>query len=116
MKDAIKAWLVSFHGLTVYDEPRWENKTIVAPRGAYWVIEALTVRGKTVTREGPTAKVIAGKLMMMPIADLHYFGVRSEHNVSSDEVAAFDEVAISDAIMKGTGCNGWGLHSTFPYF
>jgi hypothetical protein len=76
MKDAIKDWLVTVHQMFVFDENKWNTEVTVEPRGCHWVIEAFTQQKKSIGREGPSAKLIAEKLAMIPQSDLRHFGVR----------------------------------------
>jgi hypothetical protein len=76
MKDAIKDWLVTVHHMFVFDEKKWDSEVHVEPRGCHWVVEAFTQKKQSISREGPTARLIAEKLSMMPISELRYFGVR----------------------------------------
>lgn len=76
MKDALKDWLVTVHNMFVFDERKWDNEVNVQPKGCHWVIEALTEQKKSISREGPSARLIAEKLSMMPSSDLRYFGIR----------------------------------------
>jgi hypothetical protein len=76
MKDAIKDWLVTVHHMFVFDEAKWDSEVNVEPRGCHWVVEAFTQQKRSISREGPSARLIAEKLSMMPISELRYFGVR----------------------------------------
>jgi len=75
MKDAIKEWMTAVHGMTIFNERLW-IEVVVQPRGINWVIEALTEQRKAISREGPTARAIAEKISMMPVAELRHFGAR----------------------------------------
>jgi len=76
MKDAVKDWLVTVHNMVVFDEAKWEKEVSVQPRGCYWVIESLTEQKRSIGREGPSARLIAEKLAMLPGSELRYFGLR----------------------------------------
>jgi len=76
MKDAIKDWLVSVHNMFIFNEQKWESEVSVEPKGCHWVIEALTQQKRSIGREGPSARLIAEKLAMLPCSELRYFGVR----------------------------------------
>jgi len=76
MKGAIKDWLLTVHNMYVFSEKQWDTEVSVQPKGCHWVIEALTQQKKSIGREGPTARVIAEKMSMMPGSDLHHFGIR----------------------------------------
>jgi len=76
MKDAVKDWLVTVHSMFVFDERKWEREVAVEPRGTMWVIEALTERKQSVSREGPSARIIAEKLAMCQVSQLRHFGLR----------------------------------------
>eukprot|EP00929_Paragymnodinium_shiwhaense_P030673 TRINITY_DN17346_c0_g1_i1.p1 TRINITY_DN17346_c0_g1~~TRINITY_DN17346_c0_g1_i1.p1 ORF type:complete len:456 (-),score=92.52 TRINITY_DN17346_c0_g1_i1:101-1468(-) len=76
MKDSVKEWITTVHNMVLADEDRWEREVELKPRGCQWVLEAHCPRRKTITREGPTARAIAEKLSMMPVAELRHFGLR----------------------------------------
>mmetsp|Transcript_60073 Transcript_60073/g.167610 ORF Transcript_60073/g.167610 Transcript_60073/m.167610 type:complete len:445 (-) Transcript_60073:179-1513(-) len=75
MKESIQEWVVTVYDMIVYDEGKWAEVE-VKPRGNQWVVECFTPQRKTISREGPTARAIAEKMSMMPIAELRHFGVR----------------------------------------
>jgi len=76
MKEAVKDWLITVHGMIVFDEGKWDKEVMVEPRGCHWVLETLTEQKRSLSREGPSARVIAEKLSMMPPSELRCFGVR----------------------------------------
>eukprot|EP00448_Togula_jolla_P021046 CAMPEP_0170571072 /NCGR_PEP_ID=MMETSP0224-20130122/1463_1 /TAXON_ID=285029 /ORGANISM="Togula jolla, Strain CCCM 725" /LENGTH=399 /DNA_ID=CAMNT_0010893421 /DNA_START=126 /DNA_END=1325 /DNA_ORIENTATION=+ len=76
MKEAIKEWLLNGHDMVIFDEDRWNKDVVVQPRGAHWALESLTDHRKTLSKEGRSARCIADRLSMMPIAELRHYGVR----------------------------------------
>jgi hypothetical protein len=76
MKGAIRDWLITVHNMFVCNEAKWESEVTVEPKGCHWVIEALTAQKKSVSREGPSARIIAEKMSMMPGSELTHFGIR----------------------------------------
>jgi len=76
MKEAVKDWLITVHAVVISDERKWVDEVNVEPRGCHWVVEALTQQKKSISREGPSARVIAEKMAMMPNSELRYFGIR----------------------------------------
>jgi len=76
MKSAVKDWLITVHSMFVFNETKWDTEVSLEPNGCHWVIEALTQQKRSISREGPSARVIAEKMSMMPPADLHHFGIR----------------------------------------
>lgn len=75
MKDSVKEWMETVQAMIVCDERKWADVE-VKPKGCHWVVEAFNDRRQSVGREGPTAKALAEKLAMMPVAELRFFGVR----------------------------------------
>lgn len=76
MKEAVKDWIITVHNMVVFNENRWDSEVNVAPKGCHWVVEALTEQKKSISREGPSARVVAEKLAMMPSSELRHFGIR----------------------------------------
>lgn len=76
MKDAIKDWLVTVHNMFVFDESKWDREVEVKPRGTLWVVETLTEQKRSISREGPSARLIAEKLAMCQVMELRNFGIR----------------------------------------
>jgi len=75
MKDSIREWLTTCHNMIVADEALWAAVEL-KPRGCHWVVEAMDERRKTLSREGPNARFIAGKLTMVSVQELRHFGLR----------------------------------------
>jgi len=111
MKEALKDWLVTVQDMFVFDEGKWATEVIVEPRGCHWVVEALTQTMKSVSREGPTAKLIAEKLAMMPNSELRYFGlrfagpndpkpIRREKHATEKENRSFVSPGVQDSMSR----------------
>jgi len=75
IKDAIEEAAVQLHGLIVSNRQIWDE-AVVKICGNSWTLQAITGDGKTVARDGATARVLAQTLSMMPTAELRHFGLR----------------------------------------
>lgn len=75
MKNSIKEWVETVQAMIVFDKRKWADVE-VRPKGCHWVAEAFNERRQSVSREGPTARALAEKLAMMPVAELRFFGLR----------------------------------------
>lgn len=111
MKEAVRDWLVSVHTMFVSDERKWDQEVSVEPCGCHWVCEALTQQKKSISREGPSARLIAEKLAMMPNSELRYFGlrfagpndpkpIRREKHGTFDENRSMISPGVQDAISR----------------
>lgn len=87
MKDAIREWIIAEHRMIVANEAKFNDVT-VQPRGPNWVIEAFNAQRKTLSREGSSARQIAERLSMMPVAELRHFGIRFATHTEQQILAA----------------------------
>lgn len=75
MKNAVKEWCETVQTMIIFDYSKWED-VVVKPKGCHWVAEACNERRQSLSREGPSARALAEKLAMMPVAELRFFGLR----------------------------------------
>mmetsp|Transcript_75268 Transcript_75268/g.178838 ORF Transcript_75268/g.178838 Transcript_75268/m.178838 type:complete len:306 (-) Transcript_75268:41-958(-) len=107
IKVAIEEAAVYQYGLVVSNPQLWA-KAAVRRCGNAWVLEAITGDGKTVAREGASARAIANTLSMLAIADLRHFGLRfagkGERPTSRQGEAnnrSLDSCAVNSALNEG---------------
>lgn len=107
MKDSIREWLEVQFAMDVHNEERWRTEVCCTTRGSHWVIEALTEKKQTISREGPTAMKIAEKLSMMPQHELKYFAVRFRPPTGPEQKAG---PAVRSKQTPSSGYN-WTMNS-----
>ncbi|CAE8593407.1 unnamed protein product [Polarella glacialis] len=104
MKDSIQEWLADVFGVVVYDQRKWAD-VCAQGNGSLWALVTVNSQGRTLAREGATAKAVSEKLSTMQLADLRHFGLR------------FAVPADKDSSRPGTGHNPTlsspGVHHTF---
>lgn len=86
MKDAIKEWLEEVYGMLVING-KWYDTQLVQ-HGSSWSIQAISPKGRSLTRDGPTAKGIAEKLSMMQVTELMHFGIRFATKSEREQIIA----------------------------
>eukprot|EP00933_Yihiella_yeosuensis_P009631 TRINITY_DN11566_c0_g1_i3.p1 TRINITY_DN11566_c0_g1~~TRINITY_DN11566_c0_g1_i3.p1 ORF type:complete len:358 (+),score=58.89 TRINITY_DN11566_c0_g1_i3:127-1200(+) len=74
MKESVEEWLSEVFGVVVTNQQRWQE-VAVESHGSHWVMTALSSQGKSLAREGSSAKAVSEKLSVMPLTELRHFGL-----------------------------------------
>lgn len=75
LKADARAFLANAFRVIVSDERKWSEVTL-EQHGCEWVARAVSSEGRSLAREGKSARALAEKLSMTPITELRHFGLR----------------------------------------
>ncbi|CAD7961951.1 unnamed protein product [Amoebophrya sp. A25] len=81
MKERILVVVEQQHQLKLYDEKHWTN-ALVQKAGGKWCISGVDKGGKTISREGATAEIIAEAMKGLGLQELRVFGMRPRRSGS----------------------------------
>lgn len=75
LKSELRSVLADLFNVVVADEAKW-FEVALEQHGCEWVARALSAEGRSLAREGKSARALAEKFSMTPVLELRQFGLR----------------------------------------